>query len=222
MVQAVVSVAERMHGSAEDVPDAVGWLLDEEFAFGEPHGSTGEFLGDLADAVAHQGTCTDSTVEAVPFMVELACDDDVPEGTRIVLLGDLLRLAVTGPASAVSLADRTAALGGTWQEGAADYLTRHAIGQALPRLIARWDDEGDAARFVLAALAAACGIRDVPAPARLLAGNRTALSDAVSRVSSWLPQAAERAASPHVAPRDLAQAVLPDLIMEDVSAAVDW
>lgn len=222
VVQAVVSVAERMHGSAEDVPDAVGWLLDEEFAFGEPHGSTGEFLGDLADAVAHQGTCTDSTVEAVPFMVELACDDDVPEGTRIVLLGDLLRLAVTGPASAVSLADRTAALGGTWQEGAADYLTRHAIGQALPRLIARWDDEGDAARFVLAALAAACGIRDVPAPARLLAGNRTALSDAVSRVSSWLPQAAERAASPHVAPRDLAQAVLPDLIMEDVSAAVDW
>lgn len=42
--QAVVAVAERMYGSAENVPGAVGWLRDEEFAFGEPYGATGEFL----------------------------------------------------------------------------------------------------------------------------------------------------------------------------------
>ncbi len=112
LVQAVVAVAERMYGSAEDAPDAVGWLLDEEFAFGEPYGSTGEFLGDLADAVAHQGTCTDTTVEAVPFLMERVCDDSVAPGSRLVLLGDLLRLAASGPAAEVSLADRITALGG--------------------------------------------------------------------------------------------------------------
>ncbi|MFD3352645.1 hypothetical protein [Streptomyces fradiae] len=141
MVQAVVAVAERMYGSAEVVPDAVGWLLDEEFAFGEPYGSTGEFLGDLVDAVAHPGTCTDTTVEAVPFLMELVCDDKVAPGSRLVLLGDLLRLAASGAAAEVSLADRIAALGCVWEESAAEYPTRRAIGGELPRLLSRWGDE---------------------------------------------------------------------------------
>ncbi|MFJ5099373.1 hypothetical protein [Streptomyces sp. NPDC088557] len=160
VVQAVVAVAERMYGSAEVVPDAVGWLLDEEFAFGEPYGSTGEFLGDLVDAVAHQGTCTDTTVEAVPFLMELVCDDKVAPGSRLVLLGDLLRLAASGAAAEVSLADRITALGCVWEESAAEYLTRRAIGSELPRLLSRWGDESDAARFALAALAALCGTRE--------------------------------------------------------------
>lgn len=50
----MVAVAERMYVGAGEIPDVAGWLLDEEFAFGEPYESMGEFLGDLADAVAHQ------------------------------------------------------------------------------------------------------------------------------------------------------------------------
>ncbi|WP_229846422.1 hypothetical protein [Streptomyces atratus] len=197
----------------------MGWLLDEEFAFGEPYGSTGEFLGDLADSAAHQGTCTDTTVEAVPFLMELVCDDNIAPGSRLVLLGDLLRLAASGPAAAVSLADRITALGGAWEETAAEYLTRWAIGSELPRLLSRWEDESDAVRFALAALTALCGTRDrralsglaaLPAPAgspradavslvaALLSNDREGLVPALDRLASWSPRVAEKAASPNV------------------------
>lgn len=241
VVRAVVAVAERMYGTAEDAPDAVGWLLDEEFAFGEPYGSTGDFLGELADAVAHQGTCTDATVEAVPFLVELVCDESIPPGSRLVLLGDLLRLAASGPAAALSLADRITALGSTWEESAADYLTRRAIGSELPRLLSRWERESDAARFALAALAALCGLHDrralsapaaLPAPAgssradavslvaALLNDEREGLATALDRLASWSPGIAEKAAGPHVDPRTLALAILPDLVVEDVMSGI--
>ncbi|MDQ0775219.1 hypothetical protein QF026_003685 [Streptomyces aurantiacus] len=241
VVQAVVAVAERMYGSAEDVPDAVGWLLDEEFAFGEPYETTGEFLGDLVDAVAHQGTCTDTTVEAAPFLMELVRDDNVAPGSRLVLLGDLLRLAASGPAAAVSLADRVTALGGVWEESAAEYLTRRAIGSELPVLLSRWEDESDAARFALTALAALCGTRDqralsglaaLPAPAgssradvvslvaALLSDDREGLVPALDRLASWLPSIAEKAAGPNVDLRSLGLAILPDLVLEDVASGI--
>ncbi|MET9482210.1 hypothetical protein [Streptomyces sp. NPDC006638] len=242
VVQAVVAVAERMYGSAEDAPEAVRWLLDEAFAFGEPYGTTCEFLGDLANAVAHQGTCTDTTVEAVPFLMELLCDDMIAPGSRLVLLGDLLRLAASGPVTAVSLADRITALGGAWQEAAADYLTRRAIGSELPRLLSRWKDESDAVRFALAALTALCGSRDrralsalattLPASsgssradvaslvAALLGDGREGLVPALDRLASWSPRVAEKAASPNVDLRSLGLAILPDLILEDVASGI--
>ncbi|MEU5715413.1 hypothetical protein AB0G71_06415 [Streptomyces sp. NPDC020403] len=241
VVQAVVAVAERMYGSAGDAPDAVGWLLEEEFAFGEPYGSTGEFLGDLVDAVAHQGTCTDTTVEAVPFLMELVCDDNVASGNRLVLLGDLLRLAASGSAAEVFLADRITALGCVWEESAAEYLTRRAIGSELPRLLSRWEDESDAARFAISALAALCGTRDqrvlsglaaLPAPAgssradvvslvaALLSDDREGLVSALNRLGSWQPRVAEKAAGPSVGPRTLGLGILPDLILEDVASGI--
>ncbi|MDQ0791773.1 hypothetical protein [Streptomyces sp. B1I3] len=241
VVQAVVAVAERMYGNVESVPDAVGWLLDEEFAFGEPYGSTGDFLGDLADAVAHQGTCTDTTVEAVPFLVELVCDDNIAPGSRLVLLGDLLRFAASGPAAEVSLADRITAFGGAWEKSAADYLTRRAIGGELPRLLSRWEDESDAVRFALAALTALCGTRDeralaglatLPAPAgssradvvslvaSLLSNDREGLEPALDRLASWLPSAAEKAAGPNVDLQSLGLAILPGLVLEDVASGI--
>lgn len=240
VVRVVVSVAERMYGSADNAPDDVGWLLDEEFAFGEPYETTSGFLGDLADAVAHQGTCSDSTVEAVPFLVEVVCDDGVPAGTRVILLADLLRLAATGPSAAVAMADRVTALRAPWREPAADCLTRRAIGRELPRLLARWDYESDAARFVLIALTAVCGgqggfVRarldelsaprgtdraDVLALMTALLDDGDGLSEALDRLSSWLPRVAEKGASPHVALRDLGRAVLPELVMADVESAV--
>ncbi|MGW6459133.1 hypothetical protein ACWF94_24960 [Streptomyces sp. NPDC055078] len=241
VVQAVAAVAERMYGSAEDAPDAVGWLLDEEFAFGEPYGSTGEFLGDLADAAAHQGTCTDTTIEAVPFLMELVCDDNVAPGSRLVLLGDLLRLAASGPAAEVSLADRITALGGAWEESAAEYLTRRAIGSELPRLLSRWENESDAVRFALAALTALCGSRDqralsglavLPTPAgssradvvslvaALLSDDREGLVPALDGLASWSPRVAEKAASPNVDLQSLGLAILPDLVLEDVASGI--
>lgn len=237
VVRAVVAVAERVYGSAQDAPDAVGWLLDAEFAFGEPYETAGQFLGDLVDSVAHQGTCTDTTVEAVPFLTELIRDDGVAPGCRLVLLCDLLRLAASGPAAAVSLADRTAALGGVREEPAADCLTRRAIGSALPVLMSRWETESDATRFALAALTALCdahdqrvlpGLAALPAPAGssradvvslvvvLLADDRKGLAPALERLASWLPGLAEKAASPNADLRSLALAVLADLVLEDV------
>ncbi|MFF4353252.1 hypothetical protein [Streptomyces sp. NPDC001530] len=237
VVRAVVTAAEQTYGSAEDAPDAVGWLLDEEFAFGEPYETAAEFLGDLVDAVAHQGTCTAATAEAVPFLAHLARDEDLPDGTRILLLGDLLRLAATAAATAVSLADRTAALGATRPESAGDHLTRQAITRELPSLLARWPDETDATRFALAALAAACDDQNVPLPPRLnelpapsgttradvlslvtalLTRDDHAVATALNQVSSWHPRAQEKAAGPHALPRDVALAILPDLAMCDV------
>ncbi|MFJ9342615.1 hypothetical protein ACIRP0_25470 [Streptomyces sp. NPDC101733] len=242
VVQAVAAVAERMYGGAEDIPDVAAWLLDEEFAFGAPYESTGEFLGDLADAVAHQGTCTDATIEAVPFLAALICDTGVPEGPRIILLGDLLRLAVAGRAIAVSMADRQAALGNVWEEPAADHWVRRSIGREVPSLLADWDAESDAVRFVLAALAAAAPsdgyplitrmqLEALPAPvgtaradvvalleALLLCG-QPELRTALDRLA-WQPGTEERTRSPHATLRDLALSVLPDLVMTDVGPAV--
>ncbi|MEU2390399.1 hypothetical protein [Streptomyces sp. NPDC007369] len=240
VVRAVVAAAERIYGGVENAPEVAAWLLDEEFAFGEPYETTGEFLGDLSNAVAHQGTCTDATVEAVPFLAELVCDDSIAVGSRLMLLDDLLRLAASGPSAAVSLADRTAALGDVWQEPAAEYLTRRAISRELPQLLSRWGDEGDAVRFALAALVAVCdgpdqrlpsGLAELPAPAgtgradvvalmaALLSGEREHLKSALDRLGSWLPRIAEKAASPYVESRDLALSVLPDLVMEDVASS---
>ncbi|MEE1763333.1 hypothetical protein [Streptomyces sp. SP18BB07] len=240
-VRAVVAAAERLYGGAENAPDAVEWLLDEEFAFGEPYGATGEFLGELADAVAHQGTCTDTTVESVPFLTELVCDDGVAPGTRLVLLCDLLRLGASGPAAAVSVADRVVALGGAWEESAAECLTRRAIVGELPRLLSRWEEESDAVRFALAALTAVCGAHDqrtasrlatLPAPAgssrahvvslmaALLGDDREALISAVDRLAAWRPSVAEKGAGPNVDVRNLGLAVLPDLVLEDLWSGI--
>ncbi|MGW6833851.1 hypothetical protein ACWGCI_10640 [Streptomyces sp. NPDC054949] len=240
VVRAVVAAAERIYGGAENAPEVATWLLDEEFAFGEPYETTGEFLGDLSNAVAHQGTCTDATVEAVPFLAELVCDDSIAVGSRLMLLDDLLRLAVSGPSAAVSLTDRTAALGDVWQESAAEYLTRRAISKELPQLLSRWGDESDAVRFALAALVAVCDghdqhlparLAELPAPegtgradvvaliAALLSGEREHLKSALDRLCSWMPRIAEKAASPHVESQSLALSVLPDLVTGDVASS---
>ncbi|MFB7512901.1 hypothetical protein [Streptomyces sp. NPDC056144] len=240
VVQAVVTAAERTYGEAEDAPETVAWLLDEEFAFSEPYETTFDFLGDLADAVAHQGTCTDATVEAVPLLCELVCDESIAVGSRLMLLGDLLRLAASGPSAAVSLSDRTAALGGVWQESAAEYLTRRAIGRGLPQLLSRWEEESDAVRFALAALVVVCDghdqrlpseLAELPAPAgtgradvvalmaALLSGEREHLKSALDRLGAWLPHIMEKAASPYVDSRGLALSVLPDLVIEDVASS---
>jgi hypothetical protein len=230
-----------MYRDVESVPDAAAWLLDEDFAFAAPYETAGEFLGDLADATAHQGTCTSSTVEAIPFLAELARDSSVPAGTRVILLGDLLRLAVTGPSKAVALADRLAASGDVWHEPSNDSLTRQAIARELPSLIKHWEGESDAARFVLSALTSTTAgsnvwvrqrLKELPAPAdttradilslvdSLLSNDEAGMQVALSRVSSWAPKVTERLDSPHVDIRNAALSVLPGLVMADVGPTI--
>ncbi|MEU5438756.1 hypothetical protein AB0G73_36235 [Streptomyces sp. NPDC020719] len=241
VVQAVVAAAQRLYCTEENAPAAVAWLLTENFAFGEPYETAYDFLGDLADAVAHQGTCTDTTVEAIPFLAELIRDDAVPVACRLILLDDLLRLSVTGPSLAVSLADRTAALGTSWQESAADELTRRAIGRELASLLTLWGRESEAVRFTLAVLAAVCGYQGWLVRSRLdelhvpegtgraeIVALVTALADAdedalaqvLGRLSAWLPHVEEEMSSLNVPLRDLALAVLPDLVMGEIESAI--
>ncbi|MGO4419986.1 hypothetical protein AB4Z54_14950, partial [Streptomyces sp. MCAF7] len=115
---------------------------------------------------------------------------------------------------------------------------------ALPRLLDRWGEETDAARFVLAALAATAApegvgahlvprLKDLPAPAgspradtvaliaALLRDDGRGLGTALHRLASWCPALAERTASPHAAARQVAVAVLPALVMEDVCQGSD-
>ncbi|MFE9737122.1 hypothetical protein [Streptomyces sp. NPDC006477] len=128
-----------------------------------------------------------------------------------------------------------------WEESAAAYLTRQAIGRELPTLLSRWEDESDAARFALAALTALCGTRDrralsgsatLPAPAgssradvvslvaALLSDDREGWVSALDRLASWLPGVAEKAAGPQVDLRSLGLALLPDLVFDDVASGI--
>lgn len=140
-----------------------------------------------------------------------------------------------------SLADRITALGGGSDESAAECLTRRAIGSDLPRLPSRWDDENDAVRFALHALAALCGTPDqrvlsglaaLPASAggsradvvslvaALLRDDRERLIPALDRLGSLLPRIAEKAASPSVDLHGLGLAIPPDLVLEDVASGI--
>ncbi|MEV7282121.1 hypothetical protein [Streptomyces sp. NPDC093111] len=153
----------------------------------------------------------------------------------------LLRLAASGLAAEVALADRITVLGGVWEESTAEYLTRWAIGSELPRLLSRWEGESDAVRFALAALTALCGTRDqhalsrlaaLPAPAgssrpdvvslvaALLSDDREGLVPALDGLVSWQPGVAEKAASPYVDLQSLGLAILPDLVLEDVASGI--
>lgn len=243
LVAASVQAAQRLHGDCPDLATgAAGWLLDEEFNFGDPYDSAGTFLGDLADAVAHQGTCTPSTIADVPFLAELACDPNVAPGARVVVLGTLLDLATTGVSLIVSTADRDAALGLPREESDIDRATRQAVEHQLPRLLARWSAETDAWRFVCTALAAVPQSGATPRPAALaqqlhapagtsradvcallsalLTDDTSALDTALARITTWHPALAEKAAGPHVSARDLARSALTDLVMRDVSPSV--
>ncbi|MFK4071603.1 hypothetical protein [Streptomyces sp. NPDC029674] len=243
LVAAVVEVAERVYGSAENAPEAVAWLLDEDFAFGEPYESAADFLADLDDAVAHQGTALPGTAEAVPFLVAVATEPAVPVTARVLLLVDLLRHSTAGVSDDVALADRNAALGRASTETEAQHAVRHAVRDAVPRLLARWDEASDAERFVLAALAAAhrCGegpdvtasVRrsdlDALAPAgtdradtvalieALLRADETAVAEAVGRLATrGLGEVRGLHAGPHARTRDVGVVVLSGLVMRDV------
>ncbi|MCH0541590.1 hypothetical protein I3F58_18890 [Streptomyces sp. MUM 203J] len=235
-----VMVAERLYFSWELAPPAMAWLLrDNESAShdGCPYENTEDFVDLLLPVDIFAGECTADTADAVPLLAELARDDGMPAGTRVLLLGLFLRLTALAPAAAVARADRVAALGrGTTAPPAADAAARRAVLHEMPSMLERWAEESDAARFVLAALAAAYGSGAVdvlprlgelpcrPGTARadvvaltaaLLGGERSALADALRRLSAWCPRVAEDTDSPHADPRLVALAALPDLVMAE-------
>ncbi|MEU6819745.1 hypothetical protein ABZ921_03880 [Streptomyces atriruber] len=239
VVAAVVEVAGRLYGSEAETagagaPEAVAWLLDEDFAFGDPYESVGDFLADLDDAVAHQGTCTAATVAAVPFLVAVATDPAVPAGARTTVLLDLLRHSTTGAADDVALADRNAALGRTTAETETERAVRHAVGDAVPHLLARWDEALDVERYVLAALAAAHGpgqgtgsgpaavsavhLADLPAPTGTDRADTVGLMRVLLGGGDYEEFVGRAGVSPHARPRDVGVADLTGRVMWDIEA----
>ncbi|MET8684983.1 hypothetical protein ABZV77_12270 [Streptomyces sp. NPDC004732] len=245
LVAAVVEVAGRLHGSGSEAevvgeggpevgaPEAVAWLLDEDFAFGDPYESGGDFLADLDDAVAHQGTCVPGTAEAVPFLVAVATEPAVPAGARTALLLDLLRHSTAGAADDVALADRHAALGHTTAETEAERAVRHAVGAAVPHLLTRWDEALDVERFVLAALAAAhhspgagadvvsgAHLADLPAPTGTDRADTVALMRMLLDGGDHGEGSGRGGASPRARLRDVWVADLTSRVLRDVGRDV--
>lgn len=71
---------EHAYGSAEDVPEWIRGLIDPDPAVRE------ESLDAMYGSVHHQGDVYDSTVAAVPFLIEALTAPDVPGRAEIASL----------------------------------------------------------------------------------------------------------------------------------------
>ncbi|MFI1046593.1 HEAT repeat domain-containing protein [Streptomyces griseoruber] len=83
------------HGSAEDVPGLLRGLASEE------PGTRHSALDGLYDAVHGEGRVYDATLACVPFLLELAADERVPERDGLVELLVSIGTATAGAGGAV-------------------------------------------------------------------------------------------------------------------------
>ncbi|MFE3205813.1 hypothetical protein [Embleya sp. NPDC059237] len=235
LIDAARAAAMGWYGEVAAMPEFAGWLFDEDFfeEFGDSL-DAGEFLSLLAEWMSSDGQASDVTAEAVPFVAALAAEVAMPDGARAAFLMDLLRAAVAGPCRAVALVDRAAALDEGTGESVGERAVRPAVEAEIPCLLARWDDEADACRLVLAALAAVVPdtapwigdrLAELDAPAGTRRADVVALVDAlllddatyaIGAVAAWHSETAISAATP-ADRRIVALAVLPDLIGEELS-----
>jgi hypothetical protein len=131
------------HGSAEDVPDLIRGLAGDD--------GWDELLDELiGDDLLHQGSCYSATAPAIPFLVELIGSLDVRR--RLHLYVDLLAAAQQWGDSLVADAPKASVQQRLASPDAWTAEVNAAVGESLPRLLARWDDEVPAVQFVLAAL----------------------------------------------------------------------
>lgn len=162
---------EHAYGPADDVPDLLRALAANDDDWDD-------VLGELCDAVFHQGTCYSATALVVPWLARLAADPAVSAVRRLRLLVYLCDMAVAADSSAVYLADRARATN-TPAVGREEEDTRRAVEESVAPLLARWAEESEAARLVLAALAASFPADDtdlgavIEAEAMARAGTRT-------------------------------------------------
>jgi len=240
VVTAVAAVARGMYGKQDHAPDAVAWLLDEQALTEQPDESTQGFLDDLLSLMCYPRPGHDTTA-AIPLIAALSGEEAVPAGVRVSMLGALLRQAVAGDEAAVSVADRLAMHGGRLDTRATNR-DRDAVVREVPRLLDRWEQETDPARFLLAALATVCPaiaadrvlprLGQIPAPevtaradsvaliAALLTMDSQGIDHALRKVASWHLSLTQDLSSPHTPIVEAARATLASLAIEDARTAV--
>jgi hypothetical protein len=139
---------EHAHGSAEDVPDLLRALADP---FGDWDRTLDELFGDN---LLHQGTCYSATAPALPFLTRLITSGALPAPQRLDLHVWLLIAADRWADGLLGDADRAAAEGRSPRSEAWTRDVHVTVDEQLPALLARWETEPPALRFVLACLAA--------------------------------------------------------------------
>ncbi|WP_283137538.1 hypothetical protein [Rhizohabitans arisaemae] len=150
------SFLELIRTTVGELPDASEdsqwWLTDEVEELADDY----ELLFELSDSVMHQGTCYPHTPRGIPLLAALAANRAVPPAYRAVLLLFLAEAATAGRRRLAADADRRVALRLGFDESADESATRRTVEAVAPGLLATWENEGEAVRFGLAVLAAAC------------------------------------------------------------------
>lgn len=136
------------HGPADDIPELIRALARND---GRWAGILDELFGDN---LLHQGSCYSATGPALPFITRLITTGGLPASRRLDLCTWLVIAADCRPVGLLGDADRAAALGRVPEAEPWTSEVHLAVGEQLPTLLARWDTEPPAIRFVLACLAA--------------------------------------------------------------------
>lgn len=135
------------HGRADDIPDLLR-------ALGDPSRDWDQTLETLlGDNLLHQDTCYSATAPALPFLARMICSGALTARQRLELYVWSLIAATRFADSLLADADRAAALGDSPVPEAWTAQVHHAVESALPDLLARWEVEPPAAKFLLACLA---------------------------------------------------------------------
>jgi hypothetical protein len=125
----------------------------------------------LTDDLLHQGSCQPATAPALTFLIRLAASGTLPSRCRYLLCERLVFAAHQRYSRFLSDPDRDAFLGRTPQIPVHVQQVHDTIGENLPTLLARWNDEPPAVRYLLAALAGM-----FPEPGRQITGEVIAMA----------------------------------------------
>ncbi|GAA3782676.1 hypothetical protein GCM10022225_83710 [Plantactinospora mayteni] len=138
---------DHAHGPAEDIPDLLQALTD-------PFGDWAQTLDELfGDDLLHQGTCYSATAPALPFLTQMIVSGAVPAKQRLDLYVWLLIAAGRWSAGLLGDAEQAAVQHRPPQPQAWTLDVHFTVDEQLPTLLARWETEPPAVRFVLACLA---------------------------------------------------------------------
>lgn len=161
--------------------------LLQELAAPGPDGWDWDTVDDLDAGPVHQGTCYPATPPTATFVARIVSTGGLPHRLRLYLLSWLLHAADQQNDSILidwdqALADNRQPRPGEWTAG-----TRTAIATELPALLAGWEHEPDAVRYLLAALAAVCSRTDTAphpaAPANTAGGRLSAVAEGVDELA---------------------------------------
>jgi hypothetical protein len=175
---------EHASGSAADVPGLLRAVAADP-----------ERWPEIADRLLRQGGCHSATAPAIGFLAGLY--GALTPADRLGLLRTLLMAASQWGESLLADADRAAAERRSPEPRLWTAEVRDAVTAAAPDLLARWDGEPPAARYLLAALAGLC-----PPAGRRVAGSvdELAAQHDGTRQGEYLSLAAALLLTPESAP----------------------